>query len=135
MKTIKDSLENINNLNQLENKRCQETQKYIKSFIKFGYFETEKIVADLDDEVRELKEELLKDDKQRIFEELGDVVFVLCNLALRYEIDVEEALKYSTDEYQRRWKFIEDKISLENILKSNKQQLVELWKEAKKFKK
>lgn len=133
---IKDTFEKINSSNKSENDRCQETQKYIKSSFGFGYFEIRDILKDLQEEISELEQELNENDEQRIFEELGDVIFVLCNLAFKNNIKLDSALKYSTDEYQRRWNFIEEKLgSEENIAKTDRQTLINLWKEAKKFKK
>lgn len=111
-------------------KICQETQKTARELANFGYNTNSAILEDLNDEINELKDELNADNKHRIEEELGDVVFVLCNLANQYGIDLDKSLNYSTKEFQRRLVYIENKIngSLKDLDNS---EIVKLWKEAK----
>lgn len=127
---------------------CQETQKTAKDLTGFGYDTIEDIWRDLNDEIDELKVELDKNDKERISEELGDVVFVLCNLANQYGIDLGESVEYSTKEFQRRLLYINDRItdkyganinnernSLRNAFeKLDRKEVFRLWKEAKSSK-
>ena len=124
--------EEFNELNKNGNiKSCQETQKLIKNLINFGYDTKEAILEDLYDEINELKEELLIDNKQRIKEELGDIVFVLCNLANQYDINLDETIEYSNKEFQRRFTYIEEKVGTEEFKKLKMSEIVKLWKEAK----
>ena len=110
---------------------CQNTQKFIKNLINFGYATNKAILEDLNDEIEELKSELEVNNVERIKEELGDVVFVLCNLANQYGINLDESLDYSTKEFQRRFIYIENKVG-EKIFKNLKMsEIVDLWKEAK----
>ena len=48
--------------------------------------------------------------QQRIESELGDVLFVLANIARRWHINPEEALRASNAKFQRRVEFIEQKL-------------------------
>ncbi|HSQ98211.1 MAG TPA: MazG nucleotide pyrophosphohydrolase domain-containing protein [Rickettsiales bacterium] len=124
--------EKFNKINENGNLiASQETQKFIKKTFNFGYETKEAILQDLDDEVEELKDELLLEDKERIKEELGDVVFVLCNLANQYDINIEEAIEYSNKEFQRRFIYMENKIGKANIKDLKTSDIVKLWKEAK----
>jgi MazG family protein len=69
--------------------------------IGFEYLDTEGAVADLDDELRELKEALAEAGEIRpeteppphVFEELGDVLFAAVNVARRVNVDPELALR------------------------------------------
>lgn len=126
-------LKNFNLLSPL--KRNQTTQEYVDKLIHFSYDNREDILRDLQDEINELDEEMKKQDKsknnkQRVFEELGDVLFVLGNLANRYNIDCEKALTYSIDEYERRMIFCEENYK-GDITKIDKQTMIKLWKKAK----
>ncbi len=112
-------------------KSCQETQKFIMDLIEFGYRTNNDILNDLNDEIEELKYELYTDNKDRIKEEIGDVLFVLCNLANQHNINLEEALQYSTKEYQRRFVYIENKVGSEKFKNLGKSEISKLWKEAK----
>lgn len=122
----------FNEINESENLiSCQETQRFIKKTFNFGYETKEAILQDLNEEIEELKDELIIEDKERIKQELGDVVFVLCNLANQYNINIEEAIEYSTREFQRRFIYIENKIGEINIKDLKTSEIVKLWKEAK----
>ena len=127
--------EKFNELNIKNNiTSCQKTQKFIKDTINFGYNNKEDILKDLFDEIEELKEELDSNNIDRIKEELGDVVFVLCNLANQYNLDLNESIEYSNKEFQRRFIYIEDKVGEKNIKNIKEKEILELWKEAKRNK-
>jgi MazG family protein len=69
--------------------------------IDFEYPDTAGALADLDDELRELKEALVEagetapeaEPDARVFEELGDVLFAAVNVARRLNVDPELALR------------------------------------------
>jgi MazG family protein len=69
--------------------------------IEFEYPDAAGALADLDDELRELKEALAeagepapeKEPNERLFEELGDVLFATVNVARRLNVDPELALR------------------------------------------
>lgn len=108
--------------------RCKKTQAFVKEKMGFGYNTQKEIMNDLKDELNELYEELKENDTKRIKSEMGDVVFVLCNLSNIYNIDLEEALKESNAEYQERLLYIANKIGDKEV---NENSIKELWKEAK----
>ena len=69
--------------------------------IEFEYPDAAGALADLDDELRELKEALAEvgepapeeEPNERLFEELGDVLFAAVNVARRLNVDPELALR------------------------------------------
>ena len=69
--------------------------------IEFEYPDTAGAIADLDDELRELKEALAEvgepapeaEPDAHVFEELGDVLFAAVNVARRLNVDPELALR------------------------------------------
>jgi len=69
--------------------------------IEFEYPDTAGALADLDDELRELKEALAEagepdpevEPDQHVFEEVGDVLFAAVNVARRLNVDPELALR------------------------------------------
>jgi MazG family protein len=69
------------------------------------------VVAKLDEEVGELAAELGPDPAARpregVREELGDVLFVLANLARQLEIDPEAALQGANEKFSRRFAAME----------------------------
>jgi len=78
--------------------------------IGFEYPETAGAIADLDDEVRELKEALAAvgepapetEPHPHVFEELGDVLFAAVNVARRLNVDPELALRTMTRRFVDR---------------------------------
>lgn len=128
--------------------QCQDTQKVVKRLTNFGYDAIGDILNDLNDEINELKLEIDKNDINRINEEIGDVVFVLCNLANQYAIDLNNSIEHSTKEFQRRLLYMENSLAakygvsvLENsdflkdtLEKLGDEEILRMWKEAKKNK-
>ena len=78
--------------------------------IGFEYPDTAGAVADLDDEVRELKEALADagelapetEPPAHVFEEMGDVFFAAVNVARRLNVDPELALRTMTKRFVDR---------------------------------
>ena len=78
--------------------------------IGFEYLDTDGALADLDDEVRELKEALAEageipaetEPPPHVFEELGDVLFAAVNVARRLNVDPELALRAMTRRFVER---------------------------------
>jgi MazG family protein len=78
--------------------------------VNFEYPDTAGALADLDDELRELKEALAEagepapetEADPRVFEELGDVLFATVNVARRVNVDPELALRAMTRRFVDR---------------------------------
>jgi MazG family protein len=78
--------------------------------IGFEYLGTEGALADLDDEVRELREAVAEAGEIRaetephphVFEEVGDVLFAAVNVARRLNVDPELALRAMTRRFVER---------------------------------
>jgi MazG family protein len=74
----------------------------------FEYANLEGALADLDDELRELKAELGEEPAPeteadpRVFSELGDVLFAAVNVARRLNVDPELALRAASDRFVSR---------------------------------
>ena len=76
-------------------------------------------------------------NKDRIEEELGDLLFVIVNLARRLKIDPEHALRLCNRKFERRFKGIESTLA-EQGLKMTDVGLAEMdkiWNEIKKAEK
>lgn len=69
--------------------------------------EIPKVAASVDAEVEPDPEPFDAERQQRIESELGDVLFVLANIARRWHINPEEALCASNAKFQRRVEYIE----------------------------
>lgn len=100
-------------------------------------FETEAdVVADLEDEVAELKAEVLASDPDldRVEAEVGDVLFSAVSVAQRMGVEPEQALRGMLDRFASRFALVEktaaaDGLELESLSPS---QWREYWEKAKR---
>ncbi|MGC9017126.1 MAG: nucleoside triphosphate pyrophosphohydrolase [Caldimicrobium sp.] len=99
----------------------------------FDWKTPEEILPKLEEEIKELKEALLRGEKDRISEELGDLLFTIANLSRKLGINPEEALKFTLDKFERRFKEMEKIIkgqglSFENL---SLEEMDRIWDEVK----
>jgi nucleoside triphosphate diphosphatase len=89
--------------------------------IGFEYPDTAGALADLDDEIRELKEALAEvgeaapetEPHPHVFEEMGDVLFAAVNVARRLNVDPELALRTMTRRFVDRVERAEERAAAE----------------------
>ena len=62
------------------------------------------------EELAEVDEAIAGGDKQRIEEELGDLLFSLVNLARHHGVDAELALRGTSDRFARRFSHVEQRV-------------------------
>jgi len=113
--------------------QAQRTQEKAAS-VGFDWPDLKPILAKLDEEREELAEALITEDPELIYEELGDMIFTLVNLARKLSIDAEAALKDCTKKFSRRFHSIEDhyKTSGADIHEASLEELDSHWEKAKK---
>jgi tetrapyrrole methylase family protein/MazG family protein len=112
----------------------QLTQKASK--VGFDWPSIEGVLNKLDEEMRELKEALSLQNRRRIREEIGDLLFVLANVSRFLKINPEEALKKTLDKFVSRFHYIEISLHKEgkSFHQSNLIEMDRLWEESKKKK-
>ena len=73
-------------------------------------------------------------DHARVREEVGDLLFVITNIARRLNVEPEAALKLSNRKFRRRFGHIETRLRERNrkFEDTSLGELEELWQEAKK---
>lgn len=71
-------------------------------------------VGQVVDKIAEEAQELTEAAPQDQFEEYGDLLFVMANLARHLNIDPEAALRAANDKFIRRFKFIETALASQN---------------------
>lgn len=99
----------------------------------FDWRNTDEIFHKLDEEVTELKSALEGRDPGEVAEEIGDLLFVIVNLARRLDVEPETALKTTNRKFRRRFKFIEQQLK-ENgrtLEDSSLEEMDALWNESK----
>lgn len=87
----------------------------------------------LQEEVAELQEARRGGDPREMEDELGDMLFVMVNLARFLKVDPEQALRKSNAKFRRRFGYVEGRLNemgrpFEN---SNLDEMEMLWQEAK----
>lgn len=99
----------------------------------FDWPQIERVWEKLAEELQELREATAQDTRAKIEDELGDVLFVMVNLARWLEINPDEALHNATGKFIRRFQFIEEELNRQG--KTPKQATLEemdaLWEQAK----
>lgn len=113
--------------------RAEKVQKKAKK-VGFDWDNIQGAFDKVGEETQELKEAVASGDKDKILDELGDLIFSAVNVARFVDTDPEEALTHTTDKFISRFEKVERLANERNIdMKSSTlEELDELWNEAKK---
>ena len=76
----------------------------------FDWPDIDQVLGKLDEEIQELKAELHAANPDRLKDELGDILFVLANLARKLDLDPETCLRHANDKFSRRFNAMEARI-------------------------
>jgi ATP diphosphatase len=101
--------------------------------INFDWPSSNEVLAKLDEELAELKAAEASGDQDHIAEEMGDILFVMANLARKLKVDPEDALRRANAKFTRRFQYIERALAEAN--RTGPQPLDDmeaLWLEAKR---
>lgn len=77
----------------------------------FDWPSTAEVLDKLDEEVAELKVEIEAGDLDKARDELGDLLFVMANLARKLGVEPEDALRGANAKFVRRFGFIEAELA------------------------
>ncbi|GAK04878.1 LOW QUALITY PROTEIN: possible tetrapyrrole methyltransferase domain [Geomicrobium sp. JCM 19037] len=99
----------------------------------FTWREAEPMWEKLQEEIQEWQEALAQGSDTESKKELGDVLFIIVNLARFYKLQPEEALLMTNHKFKSRFSYIEDRLKEENKTPndSNLEEMDALWNEAK----
>lgn len=99
----------------------------------FDWKSASQIFDKLDEEIGELKNAMDTRDKGEIGEEIGDLLFVLVNLARHLDVEPETALKKTNRKFRQRFKFIEQQLQLQGkrLEDSSLEEMDALWNKSK----
>ncbi len=73
----------------------------------FDWPDAAAVLDKLDEEVAELRAELPEADPERLKDEVGDLLFVLANLARKLGLDAETCLRHANEKFRRRFNAVE----------------------------
>jgi tetrapyrrole methylase family protein / MazG family protein len=100
----------------------------------FDWENAEQVLAKLEEELHELAEARKQASHDEIEGEIGDLLFVLVNLARFVQVDPEQALRRSNSKFRRRFAHVETSLQErgKKLSDSDIQEMEELWQEAKR---
>ncbi len=101
----------------------------------FDWEEKEQVWGKIEEELKELKEEIVNQDEEKIESEFGDLIFSVVNAARLYGIDPETALERTNRKFMKRFNYLERNTLKKGISlkKMSLDEMNEIWEEAKKF--
>jgi len=83
----------------------------------FDWPDAESVLDKLEEEARELRAELAAaPDPARLADEVGDLLFVLANLARKLELDPEDCLRGANAKFERRFRAVEQCLAMQGKL-------------------
>ena len=102
----------------------------------FDWRDVEGIFDKLQEEVQELKEVLSGDDerhRERLEDEIGDMLFVIVNIARYLKIDSESALKRANRKFKSRFQYMETELANQGktLEEASLEEMEALWQKAK----
>jgi tetrapyrrole methylase family protein/MazG family protein len=99
----------------------------------FDWENPEQVLDKLHEELAEFQEARQNASQQEMEDELGDMLFVLVNLARFVKVDPEQALRRTNAKFRERFGYIERKLAERGrkLEDSNIAEMEELWQQAK----
>ena len=99
----------------------------------FDWPSVNEVLDKLDEETQELKVEIAANDLDKAREELGDLLFVMANLARKLDIEPEDALRGTNAKFVRRFRSIEAALQARGKTpeQSDLAEMDALWNDAK----
>ena len=100
----------------------------------FDWENAEQVLAKLEEELHELAEARKQASHEEIEGEVGDLLFVLVNLARFMKVDPEQALRKSNAKFRRRFAHVETSLQARGkaLPESDIEEMEALWQEAKR---
>ena len=103
----------------------------------FDWPDVEGIFDKLQEEVAELKEVISTGDdagrRERLEDEIGDMLFVIVNIARYLKIDSEAALKRSNRKFKSRFRYMESELAKQGktLEQASLEEMEALWQKSK----
>ena len=99
----------------------------------FDWPEIDPVFAKVNEELAEVHEAWLSGDQKHVQEELGDLLFVVVNLARHLKVNPEIALREANQKFGRRFNYIEQQVAVSGreLVDCKLEELDAFWHEAK----
>jgi uncharacterized protein YabN with tetrapyrrole methylase and pyrophosphatase domain len=110
--------------------RAEKLQRRASS-VGFDWNDPEQVLDKIAEEAREVLDAQTQAERE---EEIGDLLFVVANLARHLKVDPEAALRTSNAKFTRRFQHIESKLG-SRMGTASLEEMESLWQEAKQAEK
>ena len=92
------------------------------------------VLDKLEEEIAEVRAELVDGDPARLTDEVGDVLFVAANLARKLGLDPEACLRQANEKFSRRFRSVEQRLADKGLSPSSGElpEMEEHWVEVKR---
>jgi len=105
------------------------------SKVGFDWNDARLVLEKIREETGEIEDALASKDQKNIEEEIGDLLFVVANLARHVSVNPEVALRKANLKFVRRFNYIENNMKLlgKDIKDANLEEMEHFWNEARKL--
>ena len=113
--------------------RAQKTQSKVAR-VNFDWAEVRDVIAKVEEEIQELKQAVVEQNRKSIEDEIGDLIFAVVNLARKCKLDAETALQDATDKFVARFNRLENELQKrgKRLGEVDLPELDAIWNEIKK---
>jgi nucleoside triphosphate diphosphatase len=113
-------------------KRAHKLQKRAAT-VGFDWPDPARVLDKVEEETAEVREAIATGDRDKIEDEIGDLLFVCVNLARKTKVDSEAALRRTNAKFERRFRYIETtlKVRKRDIRSASLDEMESLWNDAK----
>ena len=114
--------------------KAHKVQKKVAK-VGFDFKNVNEAATKVEEELKEVLDVYKSNNREKIINEIGDLIFACVNVSRMLSVDEEEALNTSIKKFSKRFSFIEKSIldSGKNIEEVSIDDMNKLWEEAKKF--
>ena len=99
--------------------------------LQFDWPNVEPVFDKLQEEIGEVREAMQSGDADAIEDEIGDVLFVVANIARHLKIDPEKAVRRTNEKFVRRFKHMEEQAKTSGKDQFTLEELDRYWDQAK----
>jgi len=101
----------------------------------FDWERGEDVLDKIKEEIEEIKNTLKTCSKEKLKEEIGDLLFSIANFSRKLNINPEEALKIALTKFENRFKLLEKEVENRGLSWENLsiKELDQIWEEVKSF--
>lgn len=99
------------------------------SSLGFDWKDPQGALEKLREEVQELEEAYKEGEKEKIKDELGDLIFTAINLGRKLDIEVVDCVMKTNEKFEKRFRYVEERCNIEETCEK---ELDRLWEEGKR---